>query len=347
MMKKFFKLILSLGLISIMLYGCSQNDTNNMENSITVPVEYSDIKEFFNVPISVKTYGENSKDLENAVNLAFDRVAELELIFSNTISDSEVNYINSNAYSNSVQISSEMETVLEKSLYYSNLTNGAFDFTINHLIDLWGIGTDNPTVPTGDEISKYVNLHDYQNISLDGSSIKFNTDTIQLNFGAISKGYIADEMKRVLSENGITSAILNLGGNVSTLGTKSNDKLWNVAITNPFDTSNYLGSLKVDNKSVVTSGNYEKYFIQDDKKYHHILDTSTGYPAENGVSSVTIIGDNGIDCDALSTACFVLGLDKSIELIESIPNYDAIIILNDGTIKTTSNIQNYEFMEMN
>ncbi|MCC8069203.1 MAG: FAD:protein FMN transferase [Ruminococcus sp.] len=342
-MRRMLKVVMSMMLISSLVCGCTSSGTDGSNGSTSVPVEYSDVQEYFNVPISVKAYGENS---EEATKLAFERVAQLEVVFSNTIQDSEVNYVNSNAFETSVEVSSDFKTVLDTSLYYSNLTDGAFDFTIDDLISLWGIGTDNPKVPTNDEISKYVNLKDYENILVDGSSVRFSSNTVKLNFGAISKGYIADEMKKVLLENGVTSAILNLGGNVSAIGTKPSGKLWSVAITDPNDTSNYVCSLKVDDMSVVTSGDYEKYFVQDGKKYHHILDTSTGYPADNGISSVTIVGDNGIDCDALSTACFVLGEEKALTLIESIEGYDAIIILNDGSIKTTSNVQDYQFSEM-
>lgn len=339
-MNRVLKLTVSIGLILSLVCGCT---SNGEETSSTVNLPFEEIQEYFSVPISVKVYGDNA---EEATKLAFERVAQLEMIFSNTIDDSEVNYVNNNAFNGSVEISNEFKTVLEKSLYYSNLTDGAFDFTIDNLITLWGIGTDSARVPADSEISNYINLHDYENVSIENSSVTFTTDTVKLNFGAISKGYIADEMKRVLSDNGITSAILNLGGNVSTLGTKPSGKLWSVAITNPKDTSSSICTLKVNDKSVVTSGDYERYFIQDGVKYHHILDTSTGYPTDNGVSSITIIGDNGIDCDALSTACFVLGEKKALDLIEGIPNYDAIIVLDDGSIKTTSNIQDYEFLEI-
>ena len=257
------------------------------------------------------------------------------------IANSELNYLNNNAYNNPIKVSDELFYVIDKGIYYCKLTDGAIDITIGNLIDKWAIGTDNPKIVSAEECESEINLKNYNNVELnpDEKTIKFLSDKIKINLGAIAKGYIADEMKRILTEEyNIKSGILNLGGNVLTIGTKENGEEYNVGICNPKDTSDVIESIKVSDKTVVTSGNYERYFIgEDGKRYHHILDPSTGYPAEKGYISTTIIADNSIDADALSTATYVLGESKAKELIEKLDGIEAIFITDDMKIEKRCN----------
>ena len=287
-------------------------------------------------------YGTQNEDqLMTALDAAFDRATELEAIFSAKLPDSELTIVNESAFSAPVKISKELYTVLESSLYYATLTGGAFDPTLGNLIGLWGIGTENAAVPDSESLEAYINQRNYENVVLDKNeqTVFFTSDDFSLDLGAIAKGYVADEMKRILEENyDITSALLNLGGNVITIGSKTDGSPWNIGIANPDEPTSSITTISITNQTVVTSGNYERYFEEDGIRYHHILDAATGYPADNGLISSTIITDSSIDADALSTATFVMGLDASMELIEALDNVEAIFITDEGKILSTEGL---------
>ena len=167
----------------------------------------------------------------------------------------------------------------------------------------------------------------------------FLTDTVQLDLGGIAKGYAADEMKKVLTDTyGITSGILSLGGNVMAIGSKPEGEQWVVGIVDPLHTSEMIGTLSETDKTIVTSGNYERYFTKDGIRYHHILNPATGYPAENGIISSTIITDCSMDADALSTATYVMGVEEALEMIEKMDGIEAVFVKEDGSIVTTDGV---------
>lgn len=318
---------MALGLLS----GCQKNvDTANRTEEILGTI------------ITGTVYGAMTEaELSAALDSAFLRAVELENIFSAKTSDSELTKVNETAYTAPVRISDELYLVLERSLYYAELSNGAFDPTLGKLITLWGIGTETAAIPAADSLSAYINRHNYKNVILneDDQSVAFINDEFSLDLGAIAKGYVADEMKRILVEEyGIESALLNLGGNVITIGSKTDGSPWNIGIADPDEPTSSIVSIQITNQTVVTSGNYERYIEEDGVRYHHIIDGGTGYPANNGLVSTTIITDKSIDADALSTATYVLGLDASMELIESLDNVEAIFITDEGEILTTSGI---------
>lgn len=268
---------------------------------------------------------------------------DIENKMSDTIPGSDVSKINKNAGNNYVKVSDDTFFVIEEAINYSKISDGVFDATIGPLSDLWGIGTDNARVPSLNEINETLNLINYKNIILDKStnSVKLNKNNMKIDLGAIAKGYAADIIVNFLKENNIKSAIINLGGNIYTLGYKDNKDSFTIGIQDPTTSrGNSIGTIKVSNKSIVTSGIYERYIEDDGKIYHHILDPSSGYPFDNEISSVTIISDKSIICDALSTSTFGLGLSKGLNFIESIDNVDAIFITKNKEIYLTSNIAN-------
>ena len=223
------------------------------------------------------------------------------------------------------------------------------DCTIGDLIDLWGIGTDHAAIPADDHIQALLRPEGWSDVRYDAqsSSLSFSSDAGTLNFGAVAKGYISDEMKKVLEEEGVTSALMSLGGNVMTLGTKPDGSSWTVAITDPFSPESFMGSVTVTGQAVVTSGNYEKYFEENGKRYHHILDPCTGAPSESDVVSTTIIADKGIDCDALSTATFLMGADAGMQLIDSLDGIEAVFLQSDGSVVTSKHIDKYQLQVNN
>ena len=290
--------------------------------------------------IQFKVYGKNA---EKATNEAIKKVSNIEKKMSVNIKTSEISKLNAKAGISGEKLSVDTYSVIENSVKYSKLTGGALDTTIEPIVSLWGIGTDKERVPSKKEIDERLKLVDYKDIILDkkNSIVKLRRKNQAIDLGAIAKGYTADEVKKVLLNNNISSAIINLGGNIYTLGNKPNGTSWSVGIQNPLSTrGEYLGTISVTDKSIVTSGNYERFFIKDGIRYHHIFDPKTGYPANKGIISTTIVSDKSIDGDALSTSTYIMGLDKGIKLIESMKGVEAIFITNDKKVYVTPGLKN-------
>lgn len=290
--------------------------------------------------IQLKVFGENAKV---AISESIKRLLEIDDKMSVFKEDSEVALINRNAGGEYQEISEDTYYVVETSLKYSNMSKGAFNPTIRPLVDVWRIGRENQRVPSKKELEKAMELVNYNDISIDKAekTVRLDKKNQAIDLGAVAKGFAADEVRDILIGNNIKSAIIDLGGNIFALGNKQNGMAWNIGIQNPLAAcGEYIGVTSVSNKSVVTSGNYERFFTVNGKKYHHILDSRTGYPSENGVISATIISDNSIDGDALATCAYVMGPELGYKLIESLEGVDVIFITEDKRVFTTSGIKN-------
>lgn len=262
-----------------------------------------------------------------------------DTMFSNKIEDSEISQIN-NAGGNAVEVSDDTITLIKKGLYYSELSQGIFDITIAPVSNLWDFKSEEPVLPTADAIAEAVSHVDYNNIIIKDNTVRLTDPNAGIDVGAIAKGYIADKVKDYLEDQGVKHAIINLGGNVLAMGSKLDGSDYNIGIQKPFDdTGEPITSVKISDKSIVTSGIYQRYFEVDGKIYHHILDPNTGYPCENNLNSVTIITDSSLTADALSTTCFLLGYDKGMNLIDQLDNVDAVFITTDNKIHYSKNFQ--------
>ncbi|MCR1935188.1 FAD:protein FMN transferase [Clostridium tepidum] len=289
--------------------------------------------------INIKAYGKNA---DKAVQASVDKISDIENKMSLNISTSEINKINKNAGIAPVKVSKNTFDVVKASLIYSEKTKGSFDITVEPLVSLWGIGTDKARIPSKDEISNALSLINYKDVVINEkeSTIMLKRKGQAIDLGAIAKGYTADELKKVLLNYNVSSAFLNLGGNVYVLGNKPDKTPWKIGVQNPLEPrGDYLGIVSVSDKSVVTSGNYERFFERNGKRYHHIFDTKTGYPAEKGLISVSIISDKSIDGDALSTSVYTLGLDEGKKLIESLKDVEAVFVTNDKKVYITSGLK--------
>lgn len=279
---------------------------------------------------------------------AFDRAEELEMILSANNADSELSQMNQKAYKEEVKVSDELFYVVKKGIYYGEITDGAIDISIGKLIDLWGIGTKAARVPKEAELAPYIGQNGYRKIELkeEKKTIHFLDKNVQVNLGAIAKGYIADEMKKVLVEEyDVQHAMLSLGGNIVVIGDKADGTKWNVGIADPLDTQSVKASFSITDKTVVTSGNYERYFEQNGVRYHHILDANTGYPSDSGLISTSILTNNSIDADALSTATYVLGEKRALQMIEKVEDCEVVLIREDGSTVTTMGVSTYGYKE--
>ena len=262
-----------------------------------------------------------------------------DAMFSNKIEDSEISRINA-AGGNPVEVSGETVKLIKKALYYSDFSNGLFDITIAPVSKLWDFHSETPAPPPADVLNEAASHVDYKNIIVKDNTIQLKDPHASIDVGGIAKGYIADRLKEYLKEQDVRHAIINLGGNVLAMGSRLDGSDYNIGIQKPFDDAGEpITSVRISNKSVVTSGTYQRYFKADGKLYHHILDPNTGLPCENSLNSVTVITDSSLTADALSTTCFLLGLDKSMQLIDQLDNVDAVFITKDNKIHYSKNFQ--------
>jgi thiamine biosynthesis lipoprotein len=266
----------------------------------------------------------------------FGRIREIESRMSVTLPGTDLDRINTNAGIAPVAVHADVFEVIEMAIRYAALSGGAFNPAIGPLVSLWGIGGDHPRLPSPEEIDALLPLVSWRDIELDREKLTvfLKRPGMALDLGAIAKGYAADEAARILREKRMKRAIIDMGGNILVYGEKEDRSPWRVGIQNPLDSRGaYIGIMEVRDKTVVTSGVYERFFEKAGTRYHHILSPRDGYPARNGLLSVTIVTGRSADADALSTAVFVLGCEEGTALIESLEGVGAIFIFEDQSIR--------------
>lgn len=312
-------------LLTFILTGCQYS---------TTPVTIQGF--YFDTVVSITFYEKDSEKLETLKNECMSIMATCENTFSRTVEGSDIWNIN-HSDGMPVTVSDETIYLLNKALYYAELSDGLVDPTIGTLSTLWNFGTENEKkVPSDAEIKKALSHVHYQNIIIDNNTVTLKDPETIIDLGFIAKGYIADLLKEYLLSQDVKSAIINLGGNVLTIGNKPDGTPYQVGIQEPFSqTGTPLFSLPVTDCSLVSSGNYERYFEKDGIFYHHILSPYSGMPADSGLMQVTIISNSSADGDALSTLCFLLGYEESVKLVESLPDTEAVFVMKDGEIRKT------------
>jgi len=274
-------------------------------------------------------------------NNIFSRIYEIENLMSVKISSSDVSRINASAGIKPVQVHDDTFKVIERAYYFASLSEGAFDPTVGPLVSLWGFGSENFNIPSQEEIDSILPLVNWQNIELDTDkkTVFLMQPGMALDLGAIAKGYAADEIALIVRKSEVKRAIIDLGGNVIICGEKEDKSPWKVGIQSPGRARGIpVVTLHTAEKTIVTSGVYERYFTDNGIHYHHLMDPSTGYPARSGLLSVSIITDNSMDADALSTVVFVLGYEKGRVLVDSLPNTEALFIFDDKSLVSTKGL---------
>lgn len=298
--------------------------------------------------ISQRVYGEKA---EIAVMKVEEEIKRLETLMSFFLESSEITRLNNAAGKHEVELGCEALYVLNRAKYFSEMCDGTFDVTIGPVAKLWGIFTDHAKVPSKEEIDKALSFTGYKDITINNElgTAKLERVGESVDLGAIAKGYAADRAIEIYKQHGIESAFINLGGNVMVLGNKPEGSPWMIGIQNPLlQRGQCLGVVKAVNKTIVTSGDYVRYFEKDNVKYHHILDPRTGYPANSGLISTTIVSEKSIGADALSTAIFILGLEEGMKLINSIKDMEAIFVTKDKEIYVTEGLkENFILFEGN
>ena len=326
---KHARTLLLLCLLLFSLTGCSALQSYSAKNAVI-----SDTDFYFDTVVKITLCG--TKD-SSILDECFSEMAKYESLLSRTRKGSDIWNIN-HSNGEPVEVSDITIELLELALHYSELSGGVFDPPIASIVSLWNF-TDNTekVIPEEAALTEALSHVNYRNIQIKDNTVTLLDPKASIDLGAIAKGYIADQLKTFLINKEVTGALINLGGNNLALGTKPGNQPWKIGIQKPFgETSDLAATLSIDGKSVVTSGNYERYFEKDGQIYHHILDTTTGYPIQNHLNGVTILSDSSADGDALSTTCFALGLEDGMALIESLPDIEAMFIMDDGTIYTSS-----------
>lgn len=292
--------------------------------------------EFFgmNTYITFSAYG---KDAEKALKKAEDKMAELEEKWSVTDKNSEIYRLNQNR-GESLSLSNETAEIIAYVLHMAAKTEGALEPTIYPVLTAWGFTGDENRVPEKEELEALLSRVGYEKVKLNENQIQL-PQGMELDLGAVGKGYAGDIVTGILKEEGISSAILDIGGNIQTIGCRPDGSDWRLGIRNPFGEGN-LGVLSVSDRTVITSGNYERYFTDEDgREYGHIIDPDTGYPADNELTSVTVITEEGKQGDALSTALFVKGLQGAIDYWRKYADFEMIAVTKQGEIYLTEGIR--------
>ena len=288
----------------------------------------------------VSVYSNDEKTAGKAIEEALDEMERMDRIISNYKNDSVLSQLNKKAVKSPVPCHKELLDVIVQSQYYSELSSGAFDVTISPIVALWGFFHEKGHIPPNKEIERLLPAVSYKNVLINKSddpkkpsTVFFNNTQTQIDLGAIGKGYAVDKALETIKKSGINNACINLGGNIYVLGTPTNKNAWKIGIQHPRDKNEILGYLELEDEATATSGDYERFFKFNGKRYSHIIDPRTGRPV-NGTIAVTIVAPTGTEVDALSTSVFVLGHEKGLELVKKIPNASAMIAYEgkDGKI---------------
>lgn len=307
----------------------------HMTNSFRQNVPETQTQFFaMNTYISLTAYGEEG---EAALSGAEEQVRKLENLWSVTKEESEIYKLNHSG-GERISVSPETAELISYALNMAEQTDGALEPTIYPILCAWGFTTKEHRVPSAEEIEQLSEYVGYEKVVRDGNEIEI-PEGVQIDMGAVAKGYIGDLVIQQLKEQGISSAMLSLGGNIQLIGKKPDGSLWRVGLRDPFGQGSF-GVLEVFDCAVITSGGYQNNFTDEAGNiYHHIIDPATGKPAENGLASVTVTGSEGKMCDALSTALFVMGTERAVRYWQEHEGFEMVLVDTNGCIYVTEGME--------
>lgn len=317
-----------------------KKETDNREGLFSDEKIIKETRMIMGTFAEVSVYAKDEKIAGQAVKGALDEMERMDRIMSNYKQDSELSLLNKNAAKSPVPCQGDLLRVIEQSHYYSELSGGAFDITVSPLVALWGFFQGKGHIPSDKEIEKVLPAISYKNIAINKNTGAKKTGTVffkntqtQIDLGAIGKGYAVDKALEIVKKFGVKNACINLGGNIYVSGTPYDKTAWKIGVQHPRNAGEILGYLELRDEATATSGDYERFFEMNGKRYAHIINPLTGRPV-SGTIATTIVAPTGTEVDALSTSLFVLGHEKGLELVRKIPNVHAMIISegNDGEI---------------
>ena len=327
-MKKKIGIVLVLVLI---LTACQLGNINKKEEMAHIQIFAMDT--FMDLKVS-------GKNAQKAILEAEREINALERMLSNTIENSEISAINQNAGKDAVKVSDDTLYLLKETREIYDFTQGAFDITIAPIIDVWGFTKEVKKVPDEETLKQKLDLVDMKKLQINekNKTVFLEESGMAIDLGGIAKGYATDKVNEIFIKNGIISSVISLGGNVSVAGKKEDGSKWKVAIQDPLNKEGYAGVLYVEDTSVVTSGGYQRFFEENGKTYHHIIDPKTGMPADTGLLSVTIVCKNSTKADGLSTSVFIAGLEKGWQMWKDSQDFGIVFITDKKEIYVTPDI---------
>lgn len=325
--------IFIIGLVSVIFLGIGKSTTFQARSIVTA----QETRFLMDTTVEIRAVGTKGK-AESAIEEAFQEIERVESLLSRYISTSDVSKINLHA-GEWTTVSEETLELIEQALDYSQLSHGSFDFTVGQLVTLWGFGTNQYRVPTAAEIEKAVATVNYEQVEIDWEnlSVRIPAESI-IDLGGIAKGYAVDRAADVLRANNISSGLINAGGDILAIGVKPDGSSWRVGVQDPRMSTAILTVLPLQDMSIVTSGDYQRFFQEEGVRYHHILNPSTGYPAAD-LTSVTVVAESATVADALSTAVFILGAELGLALIEELDQVEVIIVDQSDNVTLSSGLQ--------
>lgn len=330
MHKYFFILLISV----LTLSGCTKEEHL-----------YKESRMLMDTYCTITVVSSSEKSARAAINAGFDEIKKLELLLNYFSDESEISAINRSAGQKPVHVSNETIDILERSVHISNLSDRAFDPTLAPLIKLWNISSNNidNAVPSKEEIATALNLVNINDLTIEkGNSEAFlKRRSMEIDLGGIAKGYAADHAIKAINDKGIRSALVTIAGDIKGSG----KRLWKVGIQNPRPAEDsekpwedIIATVDLRDEAISTSGDYQRFFFKNGRRYHHILDRNTGFPARSGLISVTVIAPEGVMTDGLSTAVFVLGREKGIEMLKA-SDIDGALIDHDKNVYITESLK--------
>lgn len=352
---KYKRIILLCVLLILTFSGCERKVESNIELTETNEavsqetqrkIEEQEAKNNFfamDTYMMVSAFGEHAQE---AVDLAEEEINRLDSFLSTGFSESEIAQLNQNG---TAILSEDAGYLMEQSLKLYQNTDGIFNIAIYPVMEAWGFTTQNYRVPEQEELSELLELTDASNIRYnpDNREVLFEKAGMKVDFGGIAKGYTSSRVAEIFRQCGVESGLINLGGNVQAIGKKTDGTKWRVAVQSPDDDEDYIGILEIQDQAVITSGGYERYFEQDGMTYHHIIDPATGYPADSGLISVTVVSDDGTLADGLSTSLFIMGKDRAVEFWkEHSEKFDMILETGEQVLYVTEGIAENFFSEL-
>lgn len=279
-------------------------------------------------------------EVELVLQTCIRRLEELERHLSANAESSTLIDINKASGVSAVNVPADIYPLFARAVFFAEKTDGAFNPAIGGVVKLWNIGFENARKPEDRDIQVALSRTDYKDVQLAGTAVFLKKEGMKLDLGAIAKGFAADELTRIVKQAGIMHAVIDIGGTISAVGVRPDGERWNIGIRDPrIRQGQPIISAPIENRSISTSGSYERYFEQDGIRYHHIIDPATGYPVQSNMIAVSVFADSATDADALSTACFVLGYKKAVKLLDELPNTEALFIFDDNSVRTTGNLK--------
>jgi len=329
--KRSLRIIPFILVLSFVFIGCGvQNEQTQAEQE-----EHTTGIFAMDTYITLTAYGAQA---ETALKHSEIKIKELESLWSVTDESSEIYRVNHNG-GTAVEVSTVTAEILDFTIKMAEQTNGTLDPTIYPVLAAWGFTTGTYRIPAENELSELLQHIDYEKISIEGNSITL-PDRMQIDLGAVGKGYAGDIISELMKEQGVSSALLDIGGNIQMIGAKTDGSKWRLGIKSAFGDGNY-GVLEAEDCAAITSGGYERYFTgTDGQRYWHIIDPDTGYPADSGLISVLIVAKEGKLCDALSTAIFVMGLEDAENYWKEKGGFEMLLVTEENEIYLTEGIEN-------